>query len=149
MKGKWMISWQTFRLLKDSFSSLSWKSVASGWGVTFYFQACYWFWYEENNLVLLLKVSLRKKERKEEWKKETNKQTKQQQNPQKNLNKQTNKKISFYFLIVFSSNSPFFIATEIELVDEGHLLLKGTTIFMKHGTLIENTSKLKIKFKSL
>ena len=29
------------------------------------------------------------------------------------------------------------------------LLLKGTTVFMRHGTLIENTSKLKIKFKSL
>lgn len=29
------------------------------------------------------------------------------------------------------------------------LLLEGTAVFMRHGTLIENTSKLKIKFKSL
>lgn len=29
------------------------------------------------------------------------------------------------------------------------LPLEGTTVFMRHGTLIENTSKLKIKFKSL
>ena len=29
------------------------------------------------------------------------------------------------------------------------LLLKGSAVFMRHGTLIENTSKLEIKFKSL
>ena len=28
-------------------------------------------------------------------------------------------------------------------------ILKGSTVFMRHGTLIENTSKLEIKFKSL